>query len=453
MPVSNRDELLASLRQGQPGFPTILGTPEGDWIDFKQSHYRLAEKRQRIELAKDVSGFANAGGGVIVVGIETQRLPNQHIEVAFKLTPVRMAMLNPSRVRDVLRQYVYPRIDGLACSTFEVSEDKGILVIEIPKQDSEGKPFVVTEGISEEGEHYGNMFGWFQREGDSIQPALPSFIHDLLRDGFRLRRMLSDSTPQPTPQPTALAPESAAPDVLSEEKRRPRAEDDAADLQVGDAPHLVVQAWKRSGFRLPDIHGQFKRNFLSPPQLRVYGFNVGFSQGLEVLEGGGLRKARPGTVSLSALPNGLSTLVGGSYFLGWAMGDSRSWGRELINPVPLVELIYEFCRFFSTYVRDESNGPEMNVQARLCRLDVEGARRLAPGDLHRLYGFDDSKLPGGEASEIVTDIVSQEAPERAAFELLADIYRQYGLSEDAIPFTDTETRVVSQTQLTEQRSG
>lgn len=449
MPISNRDELLASLREGQAGFPAISGTPEDAWIDFKQSHYRLAEKRQRIELAKDVSGFANAGGGVVVVGIETQRLPNQHIEVASKLTPVRMELLNLSQIRDVLRQYVYPRVNGLECSIFEISDDKGVLVIEVPKQDSEDQPFVVTEGISEEGEHYGNMFGWFQREGDSTQPALPSFIHDLLRDGFRLRRMLSHSTSQFA----ALAPESAAPDTVSEKERRAQAEGDAADLQVEDAPHLVVQAWKPSGFRLPDIHGEFKRNFLSPPQLRVNGFNVGFSHGLEVLEGGGLRKARPRTASLSVLPNGLSTLVVGSHYLGWAMGDSNSWGQELINPVPLVELIYEFCSFFSTHVRDESNGPEMNVQARLCRLDVEGARRLAPGDLHRLYGFDDSKLPGGEASEIVTDIVNQEAPERAAFELLADIYRQYGLPEDAIPFTDKETRVVSPTKLGEQRSG
>ena len=449
MSVSNRDELLASLRQGQPGFPAIWGTPEGDWIDFKQSHYWLAEKRHRIELAKDVSGFANAGGGVIVIGVETQRLPNQHLEVASKLTTVRMEMLNSSQIRDVLRQYVYPRIVGLECSIFPVSEGTGVLVIEIPKQDSEDRPFIVTEGTSEEGEHYGNMFGWFQREGDSTPPALPSSIHDLLRDGFRLRRMLSDSTSQPA----TLALGSAVPDALSEEKRRARAEEDAVDLQVTDAPHLVVQAWKRSGFRLPNIHGQFKSHFLSPPQLRANGFNVGFSRGLEVLEGGGLRKARPGTVSLSVLPSGLSTLVVGSYFLGWAVGDSRSWGRELINPIPLVELIYEFCRFFSTYVRDDSNGPEMNVQARLCRLDVEGARRLAPGELHLLYGLENSKLPGGEASEIVTDLVSQEAPEHAAFELLADIYRQYGLSEDAIPFTDTETRAVSPTQLTEQRSG
>ena len=439
MPVSNRDELYASLSNGRSGFDAIRRTQESDWIDFKQSHYRLSDNKQKLELAKDVSGFANAGGGVICVGIKTERLSDRSLEVASKLTPVKAELLNLGQIRDILRRYVYPLIVDLECRVWEMEDDTAVLTIGIPKQDSEDRPFVVTEGISDDGEHYGNMFGCFVREADTTQPTSPYSIHHLLRDGERLRRILAD----PNSMPATRAREASVPDERGEEQRRARAEEDAEDLRVSDQPYLVVQAWKAPGFRVPDIQGEFKNRFLSPPQIRgSTGFNVGFAKRLEVLQGGGLRKTRRERISLSVLPDGLSTLIVGSFVLGWGM-ESRSSGRELINPIPLVELVYEFCRFVATYVRGTSNESGFSVQARLRHLDVEGARRLAGGPRGDEYGLEGPDLPAGGASEVATETVVGTNPEEAAFELLAGIYLQYGLGESAVPFADTASHSIS----------
>ena len=103
MPVSGRPELYAALGRGACGFEMIRETPESDWVDFKRAPYHLEEKNPKLELAKDVSAFANAQGGVIVIGIKARRLETEKIEVADELTPVRIDMVDCGRIRDVVR--------------------------------------------------------------------------------------------------------------------------------------------------------------------------------------------------------------------------------------------------------------------------------------------------------------------------------------------------------------
>ena len=443
MVVPGLPELYAALGQGVSGFDAIEGTPESEWLDFKRSHYRLADKGQKIELAKDVSGFANSTGGVIVIGVETERRASDSLDIASKLTPVRTSMLNCPQIRDTVRQYVYPPLVGLVCRVWEMEQGKAVMTIEVPKQDSEDRPFVVTEGISQEGDHFGNMFGCFIREGDTTQPLLPSMIHDLMRDGYRLRRMLAGTNLLPVP-PAMDDPAY----VLSEDEREARATDDAIAASLADGPHLVVQAWKPDRFRIPDIQGQFREHFLRPPQLRPHGgFNIGFDYGDEVLRGGGLRKTRPGRVSLSVLHSGLSTLVVGSPVLGWGMKEGSPQRRELINTIALVEFILEFCRFVCEHVNDGSQPSGARFQAILRCLNVSGPRLLAPGIPGPFFGAGDSRAPAGNAEEIASDIVEGVDPQAAAFELLADIYRGYGLPESDIPFADVKNRAISEHQI------
>ena len=441
MPITASPELYAALGRGTAGFDEIKGTPESDWLDFKQALYHLDDRKQKLELAKDVSAFANAQGGVIAIGIKTRRPETENIEVADGLTPVRDDLLDCRRIRDTIRQYVYPPIADLGCRTWPIEGGESVLTIEIPRQDSADQPFIVSEGISSEGEHHGNMFGYFKRDADAAQPVPPGVVHDLMRDGYRFRDWLTNGAQ--TGEARGSSGTSEADEAQSEDKRRSRAHEDAEAAEVGDEPHLIVQGWKPADFQIRDIQGRFRDDFLRPPSVRPNGFNMDFGRDPEVLQGGGLRKIRSGAMSLSVLPEGLATLAVGSYILGWTMERSRN--PELINSIPLVELIYEFCRFTTTYVRDDSEGSDLLLQAQLRRLDASGARRLAAGapGSGPFHGYgDDAHSVGGDVTEVVTDVVVGVDPSRAAFELLADIYRNFGLRESAIPFANPEDRSV-----------
>ncbi|MFE4698720.1 hypothetical protein ACFRIC_16800 [Streptomyces sp. NPDC056738] len=61
---------LAALDTHEPA--SLLGLRETQWIDVKRDPYQLADPKAVEELTKDVAGFANGGGGVIVLGLDTR---------------------------------------------------------------------------------------------------------------------------------------------------------------------------------------------------------------------------------------------------------------------------------------------------------------------------------------------------------------------------------------------
>jgi predicted HTH transcriptional regulator len=59
-------DILSACERG--AFEELKGAVETAEFEFKQYPYRLEEENQKREFAKDVSGLANAGGGVILLG-------------------------------------------------------------------------------------------------------------------------------------------------------------------------------------------------------------------------------------------------------------------------------------------------------------------------------------------------------------------------------------------------
>ena len=54
-------------------FDRLVGEVENEWFDCKSQPYQLdAGDYAKRELAKDVTAFANAGGGYILIGFRTE---------------------------------------------------------------------------------------------------------------------------------------------------------------------------------------------------------------------------------------------------------------------------------------------------------------------------------------------------------------------------------------------
>ena len=51
----------------------LVGQREGNWLDVKSEPYGLPDESARYELSKDVASFANANGGLILVGARRRR--------------------------------------------------------------------------------------------------------------------------------------------------------------------------------------------------------------------------------------------------------------------------------------------------------------------------------------------------------------------------------------------
>jgi predicted HTH transcriptional regulator len=105
-------------------------------LDFKQADYAKGENE---ELAKDVAAMADAGGGLIVIGIREQDLR------AVELTPVPLAGDIDQRYRQVLARRVTPMIRDIEIRVLPAADgpDRGYVLVAVPR--SRAAPHAVWE--------------------------------------------------------------------------------------------------------------------------------------------------------------------------------------------------------------------------------------------------------------------------------------------------------------------
>jgi predicted HTH transcriptional regulator len=120
----------------------MVGCSESEWFEAKREAYHLAEVVGQFELAKDVSAFANCGGGILVVGLKTTNRDGTDVVVA--LAPVKAELAQSQAYRSALRARLYPRIHGLEFATTEVTGGQVVMGIRVPRQPSASLPILVT---------------------------------------------------------------------------------------------------------------------------------------------------------------------------------------------------------------------------------------------------------------------------------------------------------------------
>ena len=83
-------------------FHALIGIAESVWLDAKESPYLLDTPKQKLELAKDVSAFANSGGGIIVIGFDTSRNPLTSGEYISRVSPFPLTLLDDGCFRHLV---------------------------------------------------------------------------------------------------------------------------------------------------------------------------------------------------------------------------------------------------------------------------------------------------------------------------------------------------------------
>ena len=89
------DQLGDLLKRGD--FSQLVGLIEDEGLECKKIPYRLDDDSQKRELAKDVSGFANGIGGIILLGVETYKNPAHSGDEIKLIHPFPQAHVDASR--------------------------------------------------------------------------------------------------------------------------------------------------------------------------------------------------------------------------------------------------------------------------------------------------------------------------------------------------------------------
>ncbi len=427
--LNTGDEVLEALAEGE--FESVIGTAEGDCVEFKEQSYGLEEPRHKFELAKDVTAMANHRGGLIIIGYSTEVDPSTEVERAAAIRPIPRERFPISRIRTIVREFSYPQI-SVQCQWWPTVPDgaTGIATILVDPLDERLRMAVVRVGDVEDGRRpTDRAIGVFRREGADNHHVPASLIQEWIR--------LGRGRPTGEPRPGMLlhgAQDGQQPErQLAEDSSETAPRTPYLWLQAGPLEAMTVR-WLLDGDQ-----SVIRDRFLSPPQLRSTGFNYDFQGDLEPLPGGGLRKLVAGRISLSVLPSGLTTAVVGYDYLGWGM-DSDTRNPPLppgtINQLAMAELSHEFCRYYLLTVVPEEHVRHA-VAIGLVEDSDEGEARahLYPGPLSDWYAFRSPKtLSGGRRAATVNVTWTNGDPGACAAALLRGLYLEFGLRGDDVPY-------------------
>ncbi|MFE4823982.1 helix-turn-helix domain-containing protein [Streptomyces sp. NPDC056704] len=427
MAADSMVQLVSYLAAQQPY--AIVGTPESEWVDFKSvppgGPYDLSTDKGKFELAKDVAAFSNAGGGLLVCGFKAKKKQTELYEVAEKVTPFGKKLVDSTRYKDIITEYVRPLLK-VKFFWYDHPEDDPeasghYFVIEVPALSEADRWAVVTRGITDDGQFIKNSWTIPIRNGDTTAFLPQDEVYRLLNDGLRARHGADAAV--------------AAPAVDRAEAREAL----RADLGMQETPVLFFQS-------IPDhprglVPGTYADGGLrdvlgNQDTLRgASAFNWASVHTRPEPREGGLLLTIPARGGLLVDSDGAITgaAAATSDMLGWAMEYYSGDGERRISVFVLTEITLEYFRLVDRHVLPlvHSTWTHRIVASDFAQAP---ARTLAPGD--------DPAFPLRGAPQPATSSNWNHSwkalgdPELDAYEALRHIYALFGLDVTTNPFTD-----------------
>ena len=276
--MTSPKEILEKLQAGE--FAALVGLFESEWLDAKETPYHLDSPQQKRELAKDVTALANAGGGIVVLGFDCEKLPTIAGERISKVCPFPVSLIDPKRHDDILAALVHPPPHGVSVLVFEnaAKDGNGVAAIVVDKAVMTENPYLVGKMVDENDLSIGSYFGYFERKRDFIPPVSIAKIQQQLAAGLRWDSIHDRLSAMET-KIDALTPSRKAPSKITtilRPEREMRVK--KARLTVGRdaAPLIYFDAITESPCTFPTLFKSQSERVVrlmeNPPQLRQNGF-------------------------------------------------------------------------------------------------------------------------------------------------------------------------------------
>jgi hypothetical protein len=427
-------------------FEALRGLFESEWLDAKETPYHLDAAPQKRELAKDVTALANAGGGVIVLGFDCEKLQTKAGERINKVCPFPVSLVDPKRYSQILADLVHPPPHGVTVLVFENSakDGNGVAAIVIDKAVMSEGPYLVGKMVDENDLSIGSYFGYFERRRDTTPPISIPRIQQQLSAGMqwasidqRLQAIKANMASWGKAGPSALRP--GITDAVRKERLA------AARIAVArhEEPLVYYMANAEGDCDFPTLFKSHServvRLIANPPQLRQHGFKIWADRTSAIVEGRLRRNMIAGNRLLELWRDDDFIFIGegDEDFLGWSVGDT-SKSPIHINNFVLSEATLHFC-WLMQWIFEEAE-PKPSV----LRLTFGFDNLTRPSGPATLRDAPESRFPGGhlqQASEKHAEVHCLAEwdgydPARIAYLLIEKIYHWFGFDSQSIPFVD-----------------
>jgi hypothetical protein len=415
---------------------------EDQFLDFKRDPYP-ANDYGRQELAKDVSAFANAAGGYIIVGVAENGEGR-----ADALVGVTDAESVRRSMRDRCLTIIEPRLTELDIGIVRV-DDRDIIVCRVPE--SPRKPHATVP----DREHH----SFWLRYQDGVKLMTVAEIRDAiagdavqreiaeLRREMTLRReagLIQDEREREVDERGLL--QLQTPEAFAEHTNR------LFRAEVGDRPYLRVTATPLpvAGRDIREHREAIARLMSSPPQYRPHGFGLRMGVADEGLRqtAAGLRRPRIDFYHLRLLWNGHLEYwsAADSDVLTWGMDQNTPPAERSFNPLVIIESTATFIRLAREVWTMAGIAGE--AEFHLMLKGVRG-RKIPPyadntyGRLFGIHGLGDDTIGTFQDADLHIGPVREQIgalPGTVAFRLVSEVYYRLGYQREHIPYFDEQNR-------------
>ncbi|MBI2177070.1 MAG: ATP-binding protein [Candidatus Tectomicrobia bacterium] len=445
------NEILQILENGE--FERLIGKIESESFDCKSSPYQLDNNNQKFEMAKDACAFANANGGIILIGARTRRSDVHSEDEIEALSPFPGDLINFERCLSIVDTQTFPRIEHIEAKWFPSSSNdgRGVAAFIIPKQPEELKPFLLTKPMEGDIQTSGFTFGYAERRRAGTSHMNIQQFHSQLKMGGH-SNLITQAT-QEVQETLARVLErlnfsgsTQSPGESVETELNGRIEDAIGAAELNDQPLVVIAASPYRRFEVTDLFegrdNAMVRLLERPPELRPHGFDVTVGTESRIIRAQLRRSVMPGVRLLELWRDGTLIFVGTAESLCWGL--SNRPGQPLrINPLALVEMNYLFAELYHQIVTSANPEPtNFLFSFRIQNFTVsDQPSLLAPGPLNsnQRFGFPNTRLAPDSCfqSRHQCDFRTLN-PGMVAFCLVREIYNWFGHDNDAIPYIEEQ---------------
>ena len=438
-------EIKANLDHGE--FDFLIGQLEDEHLEAKKAGYDLKKGDEfKLELAKDVSSFANMTGGIIIIGARTSDKKKEAFRKITDLSPFVENLIDTTTYHNIIREWVYPEVVNVEVMWRPSARerDKGLVYIYIPEQQENSRPFLVKRDVDPTtGAKLKEVFfGYIQRISHSSMPHGIQSIHTMLRLGNenRFREEVN----------------SKLQIVLSRlEQREDEDWSDKLDTVLAArieealiSSHLDKQRYYclatcpafKTEVRslLSSTEGSIAHKMDNPPRVRENGWGLN-SGSPSKLESGQFRR------NMIQEQRVMDLYRDGTLIFACRADEANlghNFTNKQINPIALVETTFVYFKFYGLVLKDFTKSiEELRIFVQMDNLHKDGiitslhpydTMSISQGSMHERKEARDHRY-----STIIQLATNPYDESEAAFKALREVYSWFGIEEQKIPYQNS----------------